>query len=85
MAEFTLEMRAMPIWLLETYFSNVGGEKQADGSLQGAGWQATISQMEDFQVGSLRVGQVRLTVTGEEEVLAALWNELEPKLMRAGG
>ena len=29
------------------------------------GWQARLTQMEDFKVGSLSSGQVRLTVTGD--------------------
>jgi hypothetical protein len=44
-----------------------------------------LSQMEDFQVGSLRCGQVRLEVIGEAETLERLRPRLDLKLMRAGG
>lgn len=85
MATLSKDLRAMPIWLLRDYLLQVGGQEQADGTIQGAGWQARLTQLEDFQIGSLRVGEVRLEITGDDGALAAVWMALEPKLMRAGG
>ena len=42
-------------------------------------------QIEDFAVGSLRVGQVRVDVDGSDAGVARLLAFLEPKLIRAGG
>jgi hypothetical protein len=79
------EVRGIPLWLLQKYLVEVGGTAVADGQIQANDWQATLEQIEDFQVGSLRVGQVRLTVIGTAEPLAKLNEILEVKLLRAGG
>lgn len=79
------EVRGIPLWLLQKYLVEAGGTAVADGQVQANGWQATLEQIEDFQIGSLRVGQVRLTVVGTAEPLAQLNEILEVKLLRAGG
>ncbi len=75
----------MPVWLLEDYLQNVGGVKQHDGTIVGEGWHAAITPMDDFQIGSLRVGQVRVVITGDQPTLDGLWAKLEHSLLRAGG
>ncbi len=85
MAILDMELRAVPLWLLRQYIVASGAQEQPDGWLHGDGWQARLSQIEDFQIGSLRVGQVRFELHGDATVIEAVWNELEPKLIRAGG
>ena len=63
------EIRALPIWLLREYLEGAGGRSLDDGAVEGPGWIARLTQIEDYRIGSLAVGQVRL----------------EPKLLRAGG
>lgn len=79
------EMRGIPLWLLRKYLVDIGAEEKGENLVIGRGWQASLSQMEDFQVGSLVVGQVRLELQADPEI----WKELEPvlekKLLRAGG
>ena len=41
--------------------------------------------LEDYTIGSLRVGQVRLEFSGEDDAVARIQALLEPKLVRAGG
>lgn len=53
--------------------------------LAGDGWQATLEQVDDFQVGSFRVGQVRMTLTGALESLPLMMADLEKRLFRGGG
>lgn len=79
------DLCAMPIWLLRDYLVKLGGQEQADGWVHGQGWRARLTQIEDYQIGSICVGQVRLEVMGEDAGVAAMWEQLEPKLMRAGG
>jgi hypothetical protein len=49
------------------------------------GWSAELAQAEDYRIGSLVVGQVRLIVDGDPTVLEALVPVLEKKLVRGGG
>ncbi|MFO7540764.1 MAG: DUF1952 domain-containing protein [Chloroflexota bacterium] len=79
------EVRGIPLWLLQKYLVESGGTAIAEGQVQADGWQATLEQIEDFQIGSLRVGQVRLTITGTAASLHQLNQILEVKLLRAGG
>ena len=79
------EIRGIPLWLLRKYLVDAGGTAVSDHTIQADGWQATLEQIADFQIGSLRVGQVRLTVVGTAVPLAQLNEILEVKLLRAGG
>lgn len=85
MHRFTRDLRSLPIWLLGEYLVELGGEQNPDWIFRGAGWQAQLTQLEDFSVGSLRVGQVRIDWQGDDLALERIWPLLEKKLMRAGG
>lgn len=76
--------RGIPLKILRDYLTDLGGIPQDDSRISGPGWQAHLERVEDFQIGSLRVGQVRVTIEGEQPVLEALLPQLEKKLLRAG-
>ena len=82
---FVQEVRAIPLWLLREYLAELGGQTQSDGILHGEEWTARLTQIEDYQIGSLRVGQVRMEITGEADAVAQVQTLLTPKLLRAGG
>ncbi len=81
----TRELRALPLWLMRDYLLELGGVEQPDGLLVGDGWQARLTQLENFTIGSLSVGQIRLEWQAGEAAHARLWPILEKKLLRAGG
>ena len=85
MPEDVRELRGIPIWLLREYVEDAGGAASDDGVLEGDGWTVRLEQIEDFQVGSLKVGQVRVTMRGTAQGLTRLLAQLEPRLVRAGG
>ncbi len=84
MAEIERVITGIPAWLMQQYVESAGGVER-DGRLVGEGWTVILSAAPDHVVGSLRVGQVRLQVSGTDEGVAAVWESLEPKLLRAGG
>lgn len=79
------EVRGIPLWQIRGYLEDLGGRAVGEHAVEAPDWNATLEQIEDFQIGSLVVGQVRLTVEGDEDVLAALNLKLDDKLLRAGG
>lgn len=81
----TRELRGVPLWLLKVYLGEIGGVEQEPEIIQGAGWKIQLKQLDDFQVGSIRVGQVRLELEADPAVQAALNDALDKKLLRAGG
>lgn len=85
MQTFSRELRSMPIWLLREYLQELGGEESGPGRLRGNGWEACLTQIEDFALGSLRVGQIRIDWQGNERAVEEIWPKLEKKLARAGG
>lgn len=85
MIQYVKEMRGLPLWLLREYLVEIGGEVGPEGKIDGDGWQASLTQMDDFKVGSLVVGQVRLEITADEQAMDRLMPVLEKKLLRAGG
>lgn len=78
-------LRSMPVWLLREYLTEIGGQPDCNDGYCGEGWVATIEKMENYTIGSLSVGQVRLIFAGEPEVLMETLPLLEEKMMRAGG
>ena len=85
MPEQVREVRGIPLWLLREYLVEAGGNATEPGRVAGDGWEVRLRQLDDFAVGSLRVGQVRLELSGTDDGLARLLVILEPKLLRAGG
>ena len=76
--------RGIPLKLFQDYLIDLGGSQAGDGRVEGPGWQAHLQRIEDFQIGSLRVGQVHVEFEGQPEALDALLPRLEKKLLRAG-
>lgn len=85
MAGEVRETRGIPLWLLREYLEEGGGRATDDQRVVGDGWEVRLTQLEDFAIGSLRVGQVRLDIDGSDAAVARLLAFLEPKLIRAGG
>ena len=78
------QIRGIPLWLLREYLEELGGTATSDNRVEGDGWQITLSKMEPFKLGSLRVGQVMMEIEGEEAAIDALMPALNKKTMRAG-
>ena len=85
MPTYSREIRGIPLWLMREYLEKLGGRSEEDGSIHGEGWRATLTQQDDYQIGSLRVGQIKLELEAEEAALELLLPQLEKKLLRAGG
>ncbi len=78
-------IRGIPLWLIRDYLVELGGHEDTPGMIAGNGWKASLTQMEDFQIGSVRVGQVQLSLTASGETFENIRATLEKKFLRAGG
>jgi hypothetical protein len=87
-------LRGIPLWLLRDYLEELGGtvSEILDGSpdveeelVVGDGWEARLTQLEDYKIGSLSSGQVRLLVTGDADEVRGMLSRLAPRLFRGGG
>ena len=85
MARIEREVRGIPLWLIREYLVELGGRPLGEDAADGEGWTAGLEQIEDFQIGALKVGQVRLTLEGDEATISALNLQMDDKLLRAGG
>jgi hypothetical protein len=84
-ARFDVVITGILIWLMREYVGGLGAVEGPEGWWQGDGWRARVTEAEDFTLGSLRVGQVRLEAEGAPDSLAGLQRALAPKLVRGGG
>ncbi len=66
MAVCEREIRGVPLWMVREYLEQLGGQSEPDEWLQGPGWKACLTPVEDYQIGSICVGQVRLELRGGE-------------------
>jgi hypothetical protein len=78
-------IRGVPLWLILEYLKELGGREESPGVITGEGWKANLHQMEDFQIGSIRVGQVKIHLTANAEIFENIQATLDKKLLRAGG
>ncbi len=78
-------LTGLPRWLVEDYLADLGAVRQADEWVHPQGWRAKVEPAPDYQIGSLRVGQVWLRLHGEAQAVQSAWEALKPKLLRAGG
>jgi len=85
MAREERTVRGIPLWMLREYLERAGGTARDDAQVEGDGWRARLEQVEDYAIGSLRVGQVRLVLEGDAAALARVDADLAPRLLRAGG
>jgi hypothetical protein len=79
------EVRGIPLWLMHAYLVEAGGASDGANRVTGDGWEVTLTQLEDFRIGSLIVGQIRVELQGTPAGIAQILPELEKKLLRAGG
>ncbi len=84
-ARWTRDVRGVPLWLLREYLVELGGRAETDETVVGVGWRARLVQLDDYQIGSLRVGEVEVSVTGDAAALERLAAGLERKLATRGG
>ena len=85
MVDQTRELCGLPLWLLKIYLCEIGGHETDSDRVEGPGWRAHLTQLDDFQVGAIRVGQVRLRLEIEDDILEEFTAALDKKLLRAGG
>lgn len=78
-------LRGIPLWLLQEYLQELGGNILEDGHIEGAGWEVHLKQADDFQLGSLRIGQVYIRLEAGPAIMDEIIPLLEKKLLRAGG
>lgn len=78
------EIHCIPLWLLRDYLAELGGIVEAENRVSRDGWTAVLTKLEPRQVGSLRVGQVKIEFEGQPEALAQMLEQFHKKTMRAG-
>ena len=79
------DVRGIPLWLLREYLVEAGGKAEGDHVVVGDGWKVRLTLLDDFEVGSLRVGEIRVEWEGRGAAFARMQEILEQKLLRAGG
>ncbi len=85
MTTLTHEMRGIPYFLLKEYLQELGGALTAEDTVTGEGWSVRLERMEPFKLGSLQVGQTRLTMEIRADVYDDFVERFRLKTLRAGG
>ncbi len=79
------EMRGIPLWQLREYLEEMGGTAIDDYLVKAEGWQVCLARMEPFRLGSLSVGQTRLEIEIEDQLVEPFLQQFSKKTLRAGG
>jgi hypothetical protein len=79
------EMRGIPFFLLFEYLEEMGGVPLNEHELEAKAWKVKLERMEPFRIGSLSVGQNRLTIEVDEEEEEEFFRVFSLKTFRAGG
>ena len=78
------ELRGIPYFLLKEYLQEMGGVLAGENIVRGNGWTVTLEHMEPYRLGSLEVGQNRLTMEIDEHVAKDFLQRFDMKTLRAG-
>ena len=78
------DMRGIPLFLLREYLEELGGTAVGEGEVRGPGWNVKLERMEPFRLGSLSVGQTRLTIEIEPHLVDDFMERFGKKTLRAG-
>ncbi|GAB4466872.1 MAG: hypothetical protein Kow0070_29990 [Anaerolineales bacterium] len=78
------EMRGIPMFLLKEYLQEMGGTPEGENLIRAEGWSVTLEKMEPFRLGSLAVGQTRLTIEIEDHLVDDFLTRFGKKTLRAG-
>ncbi len=84
MQKIVREMRGIPYFLLKEYLEEMGGTALSDDQVQGPGWSVNLVRMEPFRLGSLSVGQTRLELEIEDDLVDDFIERFGKKTLRAG-
>jgi hypothetical protein len=80
-----LSFKAIPLWLMKEYLSELGATEQAENKLVAEGWKAVLSKGEPFRLGSLVVGVTEVELSGDQATIEAMLEKLHWKTLRGGG
>jgi len=78
------EIRGIPYFLLFEYLQELGGSATGENVVSGEGWQVRLDRMEPFRIGSLEVGQTRLTMELDDAIAENFLRRFSLKTLRAG-
>jgi hypothetical protein len=78
------EIRGIPMFLLKEYLKDLGGHQEKRNLIVGEGWRAQLKRMEPFRIGSIEVGQARLTLEIEDDLADDFMARFSLKTLRAG-
>ncbi len=78
------EIRGIPFFLLKEYLAELGGSVSSEGRVEGPGWWAELERMEPFRIGSLSVGQTKVTLEIDEHLADDFMDRFALKTLRAG-
>ena len=76
---------SIPFFLLVEYLEEMGGMVVGEGHVRGPGWEVHLTRIEPFRIGSLEVGQSRLDIEIEDELIDDFLEVFSKKTLRAGG
>lgn len=85
MQTISREIRGIPFFLLKEYLQEMGGELVEEDLIQSPGWIVRLSRMDPYRIGSLVIGQTRLDIQIEDELVDDFFEQLNKKTLRAGG
>jgi hypothetical protein len=85
MQTISREIRGIPFFLLKEYLQEMGGELVEENLIQNPGWIVRLSRMDPYRIGSLVIGQTRLDIQIEDDIVDDFFEQLNKKTLRAGG
>ncbi|MBI4674701.1 MAG: hypothetical protein HY741_23905 [Chloroflexi bacterium] len=77
--------RSLPLWLAREYLESIGGRVVREDLVQGDAWHVELHDAPDFEIGALRVGQIRVVFQADAESIHNVIAAFEKKALRAGG
>ncbi len=79
------KMRGFKRKSFEEYFKQIGGMETLEGVFESEGWKAVLGQETYISIGSIKLPQVDVVITCEDDIFGKFTEEYKLRFLTAGG
>lgn len=78
------EFRDIPFWVAKDYIRELPESAETADGFSGPGWSIELTELSPVQLGALNFRRMRFRLSGNQESVERVWNQLEHKFYRGG-
>jgi hypothetical protein len=78
------EFRDIPLWVAKDYIRELPESTETPEGFSGPEWSIELTELSPVQLGALSFRRMRFRLSGNQESVERVWNQIEHKFYRGG-